>query len=460
MGLLSRLLGTAPPEQELVAARSLAWQQFVSWFTYNGGRYPVVPSMAMGDPQEEPDPSFAGYVTGAYKANGIVFACITARMLVASEARMQFRQLRSGRPGDLFGTEALLPLERPWRNGTTGDLLARMITDADLAGNFFAHRAGQTVKRMRPDWVTIVLGSELEPDDPGVALDAEVIGYLYKPGGNGSSAAARALLPEQVSHFAPIPDPLAHYRGMSWLTPVIREIMGDQAATQHKLSYFERGATRNYAVVADPAASVTEFREFVKFFEERHADFVDVYKTVFLGGGASINQLGDDLVQAAFKDVQGAGETRICMAARVPPIIAGSSEGLDSATYSNYGQARRAFADLTMRPLWRQMAGALASIIDVPAGAELWYDDRDIAFLQEDEKDAAEILEIKSRSIKGLTEAGFDPDSSVEAVDTGDLKRLKHTGLLSVQMQKPGDTANGNGAVPIGANDEPARRAD
>jgi hypothetical protein len=37
-----------------------------------------------------------------------------------------------------------------------------------------------------------------------------------------------------VAHFAPIIDPLADFRGMSWLTPILREIQADQAMTRHQ----------------------------------------------------------------------------------------------------------------------------------------------------------------------------------------------------------------------------------
>ena len=79
---------------------------------------------------------YIDYVDDAYKANGIVFACVLARLLPFSEARFQFQQMQGGRPGRLFGTEALALLEEPWANGTTGDLLARMEQKASLAGNF------------------------------------------------------------------------------------------------------------------------------------------------------------------------------------------------------------------------------------------------------------------------------------------------------------------------------------
>jgi hypothetical protein len=63
---------------------------------------------------EKIESSFQGYVTGAYKSNGVVFACMLARMLLFAEARFQFRRQSFGRPGDLFGTQELSILETPW----------------------------------------------------------------------------------------------------------------------------------------------------------------------------------------------------------------------------------------------------------------------------------------------------------------------------------------------------------
>ncbi|MFD6684207.1 hypothetical protein ACFWDD_32420, partial [Micromonospora parva] len=97
-------------------------------------------------------------------------------------------------------------------------------------------------------------------------------------------------------------------------------------------------------------------------------------------------------------------------------------------------------ADGTMRPLWRNAAGSLAALVDVPAGAELWYDDRDISFLQEDRKDLAEIQGIQSRTIRQLVDAGYEPDSVVQAIEAEDMTLLRHSGLYSVQLQKPGAT--------------------
>ena len=45
-----------------------------------------------------------------------------------------------------------------------------------------------------------------------------------------------------MCHYSPVPDPLAQWRGMSWLTPVLREIGADQALTDYKTVHLGRGA--------------------------------------------------------------------------------------------------------------------------------------------------------------------------------------------------------------------------
>jgi phage portal protein BeeE len=428
-------------------------------FSFGGNQYPYgFQTTYPGLKQEPPDPSFTGYAQALYLANPVVFACSNARTRLFAEARFAFRRLRQGRAtDDIFGNAALAPLEKPWPNGTTRNLLARAMQDVDLAGNFYAYREGQRINRMRPDWVSIVLGSNREPDDPALALDAEVIGYLYQPYGYGEDYTV-ALLPEQVCHLAPIPDPIARFRGISWITSLVSDVMADNAATQHKLQFFEQGATVNLAVTfgAPWVKTQEQFDTMVDAFRRGHEGAANAFKTMFFAAGDSATTIGSNLEEAAFDAVQGAGETRVCMAAAVPPIIIGASEGLDAATYSNYGQARRAFADLTMRPLWGEAAGAFASIIDVPSDAELWYDDTKISFLQEDEKDDAEILNAKMTAIRTGVDGGFKPETVVAAVNAGDVTLLKHTELFSVQLQPPGTEApSPNGQVePIGAVDE------
>jgi len=415
----------------------LGFNEWVQLMSYQGNNYPLLQQIGVPGSNQEVPEDFAGHVRLAYKSCGVVFACSLARMLLFSEARFMFRRLRAGKPGDFFSNADLRILERPWPGGTTGDLLSRAEQDITTAGNFFAARRSGGIKRLRPDWVTIVLGSESDAQTTAEDMDAEVVGYLYHPGGRASGRKPVPLLADEVAHYAPIPDPECHYRGMSWLTPVVNEILADKAATQHKLKFFENGASLSY-VVELPEQDPEKFKTWVDMFNEKQVGARNAYRTLFLGAGAKPHLVGADLKQLDFKATQGAGETRIAAAAGVPPVIVGLSEGLLAATYSNYGQARRRFADGTMRPLWRNFAGSMARIINVPADAELWYYDRDIPFLQEDQKDAAEVMQAHATTVNTLITAGYEPASVIDAVNAGDFSRLIHSGLVSVQLQPPG----------------------
>lgn len=409
--------------------------------------YPLFGTTIVGTP-ENIAPNFLDYVRHAFKANPIVFACVETRMLFFQEARLVFREIADGRPGDYFDGPALDPLKHPWQNGSTPDLLALAEVWASIAGNFFAVRRGNFIKPMRPDWTSIVLGSLQDPEMDQFDIDAEVIGYIFQPGGPASGLEPEFFGPEDVCHYMPIPDPEAPYRGMSWITPIIQDLLADKEQTSHKRKFLEAGATPNLAIKLN-VDKVEEFEAWVeKFRETREGGIGNPYRTLFLASAADPVVLGSNFTELDFSSTQGAGEVRIAVASRVHPTMLGLAEGLRGSSLSqgNVKEIARQFADTVMRPLWHNFANSMASIIDVPEGAELWYDDRDIPALQEDEQVAAEIIQVQATSLSTLITAGFTPDSSVIAVNANDLSRLEHSGLVSVQLIPPGEQQDANGS--------------
>jgi hypothetical protein len=449
--------------------RARAWYDLAlsgNSFNFNGHSYPLGLNTTLpGEKTEAIEHNFVGYVQQAYKSNGVVFACIQARMLFFAQGRFQFQRMRNGRPDDLFGTSALRPFEEPWPNAAPSDLLNRALVDADLAGNFYVVQQRGWLRRLQPDWVEILLGSFDDPDMDADDPDADVLGIVFYPGGKRSGKPPRLYQRGEFAHFKPIPDPLAHYRGMSWVTPIVRELMGDQAANSHKLKFFENGATPNLVVTRGGASpSKANFDEWWKMIEEGHTGAANAYRTLYLVAGDTAEVIGKDMRELDFKLVQGAGETRIAAAARIHPAIVGLSEGLQGASLNagNFAAARRLVADGFLHPYWANFAGAMQTLIPAPAGSRLWYDPRDVPFLREDRKDAAEIEQIKGSTIRQLIDGGFEPDSVVKAVEAEDLSLLKHTGQLSVQLQEPGTEpaipnpapTNGKSPIPV---EEPAR---
>jgi phage portal protein BeeE len=189
-----------------------------------------------------------------------------------------------------------------------------------------------------------------------------------------------------------------------------------------------------------PAVTREQFDELVEMMEERHAGAGNAFRTLYLTAGADATVIGNNFHEIDFRGVTAAGETRISVLSRVPASILGITEGLQGSTLNtgNFSAARRTFADTWVYPTLQDMAKSLAPLVKVPADAELWYDTEDIGLLREDAKDQAEIDAVKASALVALVTSGFDPQSAVATIAPEWLQSLKHTGLLSVQMQPPG----------------------
>jgi HK97 family phage portal protein len=382
-------------------------------------------SWAMAPDRERIGGDFGSWALDGYAGNGIVFAVLNARLNLFTEARFKWRNLTDKR---LFGNGDLTILERPWTNGSTGDLLARAEQDVFLSGNFFVRRVGDRLERMRPDRVEICTVRD------EVTGTNEVLGYSYRPDGIREVW----LEPYEVAHWSPIPDPLADYRGMAVLTPIVREVNNDLAMTEHKTRFFENAATPNLVIKYTKTLTPESFARLKSRFDARYGGSSGD-KTMILDEGADLTVVGNTFEQMAFTAVQAAGEARIAAAASVPPQVVGLQVGIEAGGYANYREAFKAFGSGFMRSHWRSFCSALETVAPPPDGAELWFDVTDIAALQDAETERADAMATRASTIASYLMSGFTPESSVATVLAGDESLLKHTGALSVQLY-PGGT--------------------
>lgn len=377
---------------------------------------------------------YKSYAATGYAGNGVVFSVLNARMRLFKQARFTFR---AADRSSLFADPALTLFERPWQNGQTPDLLARMIQDADLAGNAYIHRVTPTIlRRLRPDWVQIV-SAECVDESTG-ATWSEVLGYVYAEGGFDAGGEPEFIPVEDVAHWAPIPDPLAVWRGMSWLTPIVREINADLSMVTHRQKFFDNAATPNLLVKYLGAVGQDRLQSLQDQLTARHGGAANAWKTMVLDNGADVTVVGNNFKDMAFDAIQSAGEVRIASAAGVPPIVAGLQGGLDAGTMANFAASYRNFADSTMQELWEGAINSLEKLIDVPSGAELWFDTRDIPALRDAEMERQSANAQLSIAAMNLVNSGYDPETVVQALISGDMSKLKHTGKVSVQLQSPG----------------------
>jgi hypothetical protein len=394
-----------------------------------------------------------GAAQQTYGSNAVVFAAILTRLLLFAEAEFQFKRMSDK---SLFGDPRLRTLEEPWPGGTSGELLARMDQDASLAGNAFLWDAGDQLVRWRPEWVTIVSQVVDSPRGPY----RKVAGYHYEPPSDQQAAFGEPqdAPVAEVAHWAPVPDPCATFRGMSWLTPVLRDAQADTALTTYKTQYLSHAATPNlmikYAQKLHPG-TVDSLTERLK---ARYGGVDNAFKTIVLDQGADLTVVGNNLQQMDFSNVQSAGSERILAAAQVPAVLVGL-EPLRGAG-RGYQESLVKFANLWARPQWRSVCGALQKFTpgnDVDQGAvKLWYDTSGIAALQDTETNQAQVALVRAQALLVLAQAGYTQDSSVSFLQSGDVSQLEggavpisaHPGGANQAVQHMLPQAPGSGPTP------------
>lgn len=375
--------------------------------------------------------NYARYGFGAQGeiGNTVVYTAIDRRASVFSEAAFKWRDMKTKR---IFGDQGLAKLENPWPDGVSGDLWTRLEQDASLAGNCYIRDCGDgTLERLRPDWVWII--SELQLDAFGQQV-RRVIGYWYNPL-NETDREPCYYPVSEVAHWAPVPDPIAHFRGMSWLTPVIREIHADIQMSEFRDAYFKNAASPNVVVKYQQKIAPKRIESLRNQIQERHSGVENAFGVMVLDEGADLTIIGNSMVDASFDVLQAAGEARILMAAGVPAIVAGAREGIRNTKIGEYSESLRALADMKIRPNWRSACATLQKLVTPPPGCQLWYDTTDVSALRQGEKDMADTMVQLSAAANQFFMAGFEPASIVAALASGDVTLLVHTGLTSVQAQ-------------------------
>ena len=416
-----------PISTETRAAGSLSWtdyQRMYENFGFNGIQYVV------------PQSSVAKLTALEGQRNPIVAACVRIRMAVFAEATFQFQTYAPA--GKLFGKPALRLLEHPWLGGTTQMLLATMESDVSFYGNSYWLYRDEQLHRLDPTHVKIIT-ADLEDTVTGAMIGKTLVAYAYV---DQKGKQVATFLPEEIVHYKPIIDPEEPYRGLSWLSAILPDISADQDMTTYKTSFLRNSATPNLVVTFKDGTSPESIEKFRDRMEAFHTSPDQAFKTLYVGSGADVKAIGANFADMEFAAVQSQGETRIAAAAGVPAALIGIAEGLKGSTLNegNFSATRRAFADVTIRPLWRSVCGALENVVKVPKNTRLWYDSRDIPFLQADENDAAAIRQQDATTMTALVSAGYDPDSVRDSIMSGSWAGLTHTGFLSVQLQPIADT--------------------
>lgn len=439
-----RLIDNLLPQTEARSSwpQTYSFQQFVDWFTFQSKQYGIA-----GSPAMSPADGFVGYIDSIHRRNPIVSAAAVSRALLISQLRFTWkRDATSANPGTTFGNQDLALLERPGSMKRTA-FLSSMEMHASYAGTAYPVVKNGKLYLLRPDWVTVLMGSNSEPEGEMMLppSDAEVVAIVYQPEHNGKKGRPEAFLPGEFGRWTPEPDPVYWWRGVSWVSSLARELSIDSQVTDHQSKFFEHAATPNLVFMMDPSMTPEQVQQYADIVNAKHAGAMNHYKNMFLGGGTDVKVVGSSLDNLALKDVSGAFETRVAARSMVPAVILSIREGMQGSALNsgNYSQTRRQWADKWFSPTADSLCESLEDVTKRPGDADLSWIPSAVTFLQEDEADAADIRQKNAVTLRQLVEAGYDPASAVEYVKTGDPSKLSHTGNVSVQLQPSGTKQEG-----------------
>src|SRR5215475_10128541 len=386
-----------------------------------------------GPDREAVLPQWAAWAAQAHASSAVVFSAQLIRMWLFSEVTFQF-QAKDDK--HLFGNTSLAKVEEPFGPGSTAQgLMVRMEQDAGWAGNSYTWDppAEDRLVRLRPDWTTIV--SEIVTVAGGGHYRRKV-GYWWEPPKSVLDQGRGFFIPaDEVVHWAPVPDPVADFRGMSWLTPVYRDIAGDDGMAQYKIKYLNNAASPNLLIKYSQKLAPGTVDAVRERMQARYAGSANAFKTLVLDQGADVTVIGNSFSQMDFSNVLQAGTERILAAAEVPPVLVGL-EALRGAG-RGYQESMQKFANVWARPRWRSACAALSQIVDVPAGNRLWFDTSDIFALQDGEMEKGQTALVKSQGLLALRQAGYTRESSVAFINSGDVSALQPDPLAPAPGQQP-----------------------
>jgi hypothetical protein len=438
--LLARL---APPAQgERSTFPALSWDGYQSilsqQFTYGGVAYPF------GNPAT----TFEGMVEAVHAQDNVVSAAVVARAAVMSQVRFAWRNTirTDGSYRQLFGTAELALLERPDPgNLTRPQMLAVMEAQVAYHGSPYIARHADRLEVLNPSLVDVVMFGTDDADEVIGQRAGRKAGYVFWRGGRDHPELAEPWRLNEVIHYVPEPHPVKWWTGSAWVTSLLQEVAIDKASTRYLRKFFEHSATPNLIMKPHESLTPEQIDQYAEVFAKAYGGVGNAFKTMWLGAGSDAMVVGSKIADLDLKSLQGGSETRVAVRSRVPAPILGIREALQGSalTTGNYGAARRLWADGWFAPAVQSLCAAAEAAFPPPAGAEMWHDPVDVLLLQEDAKDAADIMATNATALQALDSAGYLADAAVAAVRDGNLSALigAHDGNQSVQ-RAPEPTAD------------------
>jgi HK97 family phage portal protein len=197
---------------------------------------------------------------------------------------------------------------------------------------------------LRPDWVKIVSKNNLEVE-------------YYEFGPPGLKPIRFA--PENILEFSHN-NPLNPLEVIAPANVAERVYKVDQSITNFVELFFAKGGMPPGLLKTKQKLLESQVHSLRARWREKYGGYENWLDPAVLDSDAEFQRIGLTFNEMGFVDLDRRDEIRICMVFRVPPIIVGASVGLERSTYENYGQARRAWWQETLLPMFKMFKDDVA----------------------------------------------------------------------------------------------------
>ena len=306
------------------------------------------------------EPTFQALVREGYSLNAAVFACASALTFDFPEPPPVVTDVKKGETVSNHPLQLLL--ERPNPVMSYHELAVYTMAYMAIGGNAFWYKLRSEAGRVVQLWPYHI--GQMTPVPGGVNW---IQRFDYDPG-DGTNTPVKV---EDVVHFKwPSVDPAQPWQAQPPLKAAARETDSDNELTRYLFALLKNDAVPRTALVLPPSVVLDDkqFKRLKKQWNERYGG-ENRGTTAIVEGGATIQRIGLDMKELAFEALHGVPEARIASAFRVPPIIAGLNIGLTRGTFANYEEARKAYTEQTLVPLWVLAGGEMTSGLGGEFGA-------------------------------------------------------------------------------------------
>lgn len=292
------------------------------------------------DKPEYPETNFYNLVTGGWRRNELIYACVNKTAHTSSQVELKVHDKRSGDELPEHPLKALLQAPNPFMSES--DFWAAVVIYQKFAGRAVFEieftRGGIPARLwpLRPDWLY-----------PLPSQRDFIGGYSYEPPGLPSAT----LSPYQVLDFK-LFDPLNQYHAWPPVAVAARVGTVDNEATDHIKAILQSGGVPPGILTSKQKLNDPQVTDIRRRWKERYGGWKNNLEPAVLDSDASYQKTGFDFTELGYDFIDSRNEARICMCIGVPPILVGAKVGLDRATYSNYKEARSAWWEDDLTPMY------------------------------------------------------------------------------------------------------------